>query len=114
MALIPDSKVSDQATKFIKYITGPDGQKVYTKETTHLPTLNALLADPSLYDPAHAQFLAPAADRQEPAAARGGCRLLGCPHDRHGFGRAQLEDRRWMPSRRSKPRSQPQLDAVGC
>ena len=45
MALIPDSKVADQAVKFMQYIAGPEGQKVYTKESTHLPTLNALLAD---------------------------------------------------------------------
>src|SRR3954453_10327775 len=71
MALIPDSKVSAQATKFIQYIAGPDGQKVYTKESTHLPTLNALLADPSLFDPQHAQFLAllPTAKSRPPLAA---------------------------------------------
>jgi multiple sugar transport system substrate-binding protein len=57
MALIPNSKVPDQAVKFIEYITGPDGQKVYTKETTHLPTLNALLSDTSLYDAQHTVFL---------------------------------------------------------
>ena len=91
MALIPDSKVQDQAIKFMQYITGPDGQKVYTKESTHLPTLNALLTDPSLYDPQHAAVPRPAADRQEPPAARRRCRLLGCPDDRHGFCRAQLE-----------------------
>jgi multiple sugar transport system substrate-binding protein len=57
MALIPNSTAAEQATKFIKYIAGPDGQKVYTKESTHLPTLNALLTDASLYDPQHAVFL---------------------------------------------------------
>jgi multiple sugar transport system substrate-binding protein len=49
MALIPDSKVPDQAVKFIEYITGPEGQKVYTQETGHLPTLKLLLEDASIY-----------------------------------------------------------------
>jgi multiple sugar transport system substrate-binding protein len=57
MALIPNSKVRDQAVKFMKYIAGPDGQKVYTKESTHLPTLTALQADASLYDAQHKTFL---------------------------------------------------------
>ena len=57
MALIPDSKVADQAVKFMQFIAGPDGQKMYTKESTHLPTLNALLADSSLYDAQHKLFL---------------------------------------------------------
>jgi multiple sugar transport system substrate-binding protein len=57
MALIPNSKVHDQAIKFMKYITGDDGEKVYTKESTHLPTLKDLQTDTSLYDPQHATFL---------------------------------------------------------
>jgi multiple sugar transport system substrate-binding protein len=57
MALIPNSKAKDQAVKFMKYIAGPDGQKVYTKESTHLPTLKSLLTDASLYDPSHTTFL---------------------------------------------------------
>jgi multiple sugar transport system substrate-binding protein len=57
MALIPNSTVREQAIKFIKYIAGADGQKVYTKESTHLPTIKSLLTDTSLYDPQHAKFL---------------------------------------------------------
>ena len=57
MALIPNSKVRDQAIKFMKYIAGPDGQRTYTKESTHLPTLKELQADASLFDPQHAKFL---------------------------------------------------------
>jgi multiple sugar transport system substrate-binding protein len=57
MALIPGSKHPTEAAKFLQYITGPDGQKVYTKETTHLPVWKDLLTDTSLYDPNHAQFL---------------------------------------------------------
>ena len=43
VALIPDSEAPDQAWKFMQYFAGPEGQKVYTKETKHLPTLSALL-----------------------------------------------------------------------
>jgi len=57
MALIPNSPSRDQAIKFMKYIAGPDGQRVYTKESTHLPTIKDLLTDTSLYDPQHAKFL---------------------------------------------------------
>jgi multiple sugar transport system substrate-binding protein len=57
MALIPNSKVRAQAIKFMQYITGPDGQKVYTKDSTHLSTLVALQTDASLYDAQHKTFL---------------------------------------------------------
>ncbi len=57
MALIPGAKAPDQAWTFMKYIAGPEGQKVYTKESTHLPTLKALLEDASLFDPQHKTFL---------------------------------------------------------
>ena len=55
VALIPDSEAPEQAWRFMQYFAGPEGQAVYTKETTHLPTLNALLEDTSLYDEQHAQ-----------------------------------------------------------
>jgi multiple sugar transport system substrate-binding protein len=57
VALIPGSKVKDQAVRFMKYFGGEEGQKVYTKETAHLPTIKTLLTDTSLFDPQHAQFL---------------------------------------------------------
>jgi multiple sugar transport system substrate-binding protein len=57
VVLIPGSKVKDQAIKFMKYMGGPDGQKVYAKETTHLPTIKSLLQDASLFDPQHKVFL---------------------------------------------------------
>jgi multiple sugar transport system substrate-binding protein len=57
MALIPNSPSRDAAVKFMKYIAGPDGQKTYTKESTHLPTIKNLLSDTSLFDPQHAKFL---------------------------------------------------------
>jgi hypothetical protein len=42
----------------MKYIAGPDGQKVYTRSRRTCRPSRALQADTSLYDPAHAQFLA--------------------------------------------------------
>ncbi|HEV8699523.1 MAG TPA: ABC transporter substrate-binding protein [Candidatus Limnocylindrales bacterium] len=57
VALIPNSKAPEQAWKFMQYFAGPEGQKVYTKETKHLPTLKALLSDASLYDERHKTFL---------------------------------------------------------
>ena len=67
----------------------PDGQKVYTKESTHLPTLNALLADSSLYDAQHAQFLAllPTAKSRPPLAV--GAAYWDALTSAPGFGRAQ-------------------------
>ena len=49
-ALIPDSDVPDEAWRFIQFLAGPEGQEIYTRETTHLPTLNALLEDESIFD----------------------------------------------------------------
>ena len=57
MALIPNSKVRAQAIKFMQYIAGPEGQKVYTKQSSHLPTLQALLTDATLFDAQHKTFL---------------------------------------------------------
>jgi multiple sugar transport system substrate-binding protein len=73
MALIPNSKAKDQAVKFIEYATGPDGQRVYTKDTTHLPTLIALQADASLFDEQHKVFLdlLPDAKNRPPLAVGG-------------------------------------------
>jgi multiple sugar transport system substrate-binding protein len=73
MALIPNSKVQAQAVKFMTYIAGPEGQKVYTKDTTHLPTLKALQADASLFDPLHKVFLdlLPGALNRPPLAVGG-------------------------------------------
>jgi ABC-type glycerol-3-phosphate transport system substrate-binding protein len=71
--LIPDSDVQDQAVKFIEYATGPEGQATYVKETTHLPTINSLLEDASLYDEQHKVFLEllPDAKNRPPLAVGG-------------------------------------------
>lgn len=39
---------ADGGWKFIKYVTGPEGQKTYSKMTSHLPTYKPLLADKSV------------------------------------------------------------------
>jgi len=113
MALIPDSKVADQAVKFIEYIAGTDGQKVYTKETTHLPTLNALLTDASLYDPAHKQFLdlLPTAKSRPPLAV--GAAYWDALTT--AMGSVELNTKTPMDALNEVQSAvQPQLDAVGC
>ena len=48
--VVPEgSKNADGAADFIKYICGEPGQRVYTTETRHLPTLTALTTDASLF-----------------------------------------------------------------
>jgi len=113
MALIPNSKAKDQAVKFMKYIAGPDGQKVYTKESTHLPTLNALLTDPSLFDPQHAQFLAllPTAKSRPPLAV--GAAYWDALTT--AMGSVELNSKQPMDALNEVQAAvQPQLDAVGC
>jgi len=56
-ALIPGSDVPDEAWRFIQYLTGPEGQTIFSDVTKNLPTLKSLLADESLFDEQHAQFL---------------------------------------------------------
>ena len=113
MALIPDSKAQDQAIAFMKYIAGPEGQKVYTKESTHLPTLNALLQDASLYDPLHKQFLdlLPTAKSRPPLA-------VGAAYwDALTSAQGSVELNSKTPDAALKEVQdavQPQLDAVGC
>jgi multiple sugar transport system substrate-binding protein len=113
MALIPGSKVKDQAIKFLQYIDGPDGQKVYTKESTHLPTLNALLADPSLYDAQHKEFLdlLPTAKSRPPLAA--GAAYWDALTSAQGS--VELNTKQPMDALTEVQNAvQPQLDAVGC
>jgi multiple sugar transport system substrate-binding protein len=45
-----------EAYEFMKYITGPEGQSVYVKETAHLPTVKSLLSDNSLFEKRHLFF----------------------------------------------------------
>jgi multiple sugar transport system substrate-binding protein len=113
MALIPNSQAADQAVKFMKYIAGTDGQKVYTKESTHLPTLKALLADASLFDPAHKTFLdlLPTAHSRPPLA-------VGAAYwDALTSAQGSVELNTKQPAdalKEVQDAVQPQLDAVGC
>ncbi len=113
MALIPDSKAKDQAVKFMEYIAGPEGQKVYTKESTHLPTLNALLADSTLYDAQHKQFLdlLPTAKNRPPLP-------VGAAYwDALTSAQGSVELNTKQPQaalQEVQDAVQPQLDAIGC
>ena len=113
MALIPNSPAADQAIKFMKYIAGPEGQSVYTKESTHLPTLNALLQDSSLYDDQHKQFLEllPTAKNRPPLA-------VGAVYwDALTTAEGSVELNTKQPQQalqEVQDAVQPQLDAVGC
>jgi ABC-type glycerol-3-phosphate transport system substrate-binding protein len=113
IALIPDSKVADQAVKFMQFIAGPTGQASYTKESTHLPTLNALLADASLYDAQHKLFLdlLPTAKSRPPLA-------VGAAYwDALTSAQGSVELNTKTPAAALKEVEdavQPQLTTVGC
>jgi len=113
MALIPDSKAKDQAIKFMKYIAGPDGQKVYTKETTHLPTIKSLLQDASLFDAQHKTFLdlLPGALNRPPLA------VGGIYWDALTSAQGSVELNTKTPDvalKEVEAAVQPQLTSVGC
>jgi multiple sugar transport system substrate-binding protein len=55
--VIPDgAKNSEDAWTFMKWFAGAEGQAIYVKGTSHLPTWSALLNDDSLFDEGHAFF----------------------------------------------------------
>ena len=103
MALIPDSKVADQAVKFMQYIAGTPTVRRCTPRSrpTCRRSMRCCPTRPSM-TPQHAQFLDPAADGQEPPAARSRRRLLGRADHAPGVRRAQHRRHRRMPSRRSR------------
>lgn len=47
----------DGAFAFMNYAAGPEGQKIYTVQTSHMPTIKSLEADASLYDARHTFFV---------------------------------------------------------
>jgi multiple sugar transport system substrate-binding protein len=113
MALIPQSKVPDQAWKFMKYIAGPDGQKVYAQETKHLPTIKSLLEDPSLYDPLHKQFLdlLKVAKNRPPLAVGG----LYWDELTKAQGSVELNSKQPLDALKAVETAvQPRLSSVGC
>jgi multiple sugar transport system substrate-binding protein len=113
MALIPDSKVEAQALKFMTYIAGPDGQKVYTKDSTHLPTIKTLLDDASLYDEQHKTFL----DLLDVALNRPPLAVGAVYWDALTSAQGSVELNSKTPQealQEVQDSVQPQLDAVGC
>jgi len=52
------AKNVEGAWRFMQYFAGEPGQRVYTTETAHLPTLNALLEDSSLFEDENHRFFA--------------------------------------------------------
>jgi multiple sugar transport system substrate-binding protein len=50
------AKQPEAAYRFMKYMTGPDGQRVYVQMTKHLPTWASLLEETELFEGDH-QFL---------------------------------------------------------
>ncbi len=55
--VIPEgAKNPDAAFDFIRWMAGIEGQKIYAKESSHLPTIKALAEDSSLFPAEHAFF----------------------------------------------------------
>ncbi len=50
------AKHPDEAYRFMKYMTGPEGQRVYVKTTKHLPTWASLLDEADLFEGDHQFF----------------------------------------------------------
>jgi ABC-type glycerol-3-phosphate transport system substrate-binding protein len=113
VALIPGSKAPEQAWKFMQYFAGTEGQKTYTKETAHLPTLKALLTDGSLYDERHAKFL----DFLNVAHNRPPLAVGAIYWDALTSAQGSVELNTAEPQaalQEVQDSVQPQLDAVGC
>lgn len=51
------AKQPEGAFKFMKYFAGPEGQRMYTKASSHVPTLKSVQADMSLYSGQHVFFI---------------------------------------------------------
>jgi multiple sugar transport system substrate-binding protein len=50
------AKNPEDGWSFMKWAAGPEGQTIYTRETKHLPTWEALLSDASLFEERHLFF----------------------------------------------------------
>jgi len=113
VALIPGSRARDQALRFMKYFAGPDGQRVYTQKTAHLPTIKSLVDDQSLYDPQHAQFLnlLKVAKNRPPLAVG----ALYWDELTNAQGAVELNTKQPMDALREvEQKVQPRLDEVKC
>jgi multiple sugar transport system substrate-binding protein len=112
-ALIPGSQHPDEAVKFMEYFTGEEGQRVYTKETGHLPTLKSLLDDDSLYDEQHLVFrqLLDVAHNRPPLAVG----ALYWDNLTTAMDAVTLNTKEPMPALQEvQDTVQPELDQVGC
>jgi multiple sugar transport system substrate-binding protein len=58
MVIPQGAKNPEGAWRFLQYIAGEPGQRLYTTETAHLPTFNSLLADSSLFEDEQHRFFA--------------------------------------------------------
>jgi multiple sugar transport system substrate-binding protein len=58
MVMPQGAKNPEGAWRFMQYIAGEPGQRTYTTETAHLPTISALLEDTSLFEDVNHRFFA--------------------------------------------------------
>lgn len=56
LAIPQGAKRAEQAFEFMQWYAGDPGQRIYTQESKHLPTLEALLEVPELYTDRHRFF----------------------------------------------------------
>jgi multiple sugar transport system substrate-binding protein len=69
MVMPQGARNPDGAWKFMQYIAGEPGQRSYTKESSHLPTIQSLLKESDLFDERHLFFadqLLPTAKNRPP------------------------------------------------
>jgi multiple sugar transport system substrate-binding protein len=72
--VIPEgAQQPEAATQFLMFACGEPGQRIYTEDTAHIPTLLALQEDASLFDERHLFFvneLLPTTNNRLPVGAR--------------------------------------------
>ena len=69
MAMPLGAKQPEAAFEFMTWMAGEEGQRIYTRESAHLPTWEALLADETLFEERHrffSQELLPIAKNRPP------------------------------------------------
>ncbi len=57
MVIPQGAKEPDAAAKFLVYACGADGQRIYTKDTSHIPTFKALQSEKDLFTEQHLFFV---------------------------------------------------------
>lgn len=69
MVIPQGAKNPEAAWKFLQYAAGEQGQRTYVTQTKHLPVINSLLKDTSLFEERHRFFpdkLLPTAKNRPP------------------------------------------------